>query len=53
MERQLALTETIRSTLEKKLAETAKKEIEQRISLESANAQIVDVPYSFISRLTG
>jgi len=43
LERQLALAENIRSTLEKKLADGLKKENEQRISLETANAQIADV----------
>jgi len=47
LERQLALSENIQSTLEKKLAESAKKETEQRIALDAANVQIADVCYSF------
>lgn len=43
LERQLALTEKIQAALEKKLAESVKKDTEQRISLESANAQISEV----------
>ena len=43
LERQLSLTEKIQAALEKKLAESLKKETEQRISLETANAQITDV----------
>lgn len=40
MERNLALAETTKATLEKKLSESAKKEIDQRISFESVTAQI-------------
>jgi hypothetical protein len=43
LERQVALTENIRATLEKKLAESTKKENDQRIALEAANAQITEV----------
>lgn len=43
LERQLALTEHIRSTLEAKLAESVKKEADQRIALESSATQIAAV----------
>jgi E3 ubiquitin-protein ligase BRE1 len=43
LERQLALTETTRSTLETKLAESVKRETDQRISLESLATQITKV----------
>jgi hypothetical protein len=43
LERQLSLTENIQVTLQKKLAESLKRETEQRISIETANAQIVEV----------
>lgn len=43
LERQTALTENIRMTLEKKLAESIKKENEQRIALEATTAQITEV----------
>ena len=45
MERQLALSETIRTTLEKKLSESAKREIDQRISLDNATSQIAEVSF--------
>ena len=43
LERQVALTDNIRATLEKKLAESIKKENDQRIALEAASAQITEV----------
>lgn len=51
LERQLALTENIQATLEKKLAESVKKETEQRISLESANATIAGVYYNYCNSM--
>lgn len=45
LERQLALSETIRTTLEKKLSENAKRGNEQRISLDNATSQIADVSF--------
>jgi E3 ubiquitin-protein ligase BRE1 len=43
LERQVAITDNIRSTLEKKLSEMTKKENEQRISLQSVNSKLADV----------
>jgi len=43
LERQAAVAETIRSTLDKKLSESMKREGEQRVALEAANAQIAGV----------
>jgi len=43
LERQVAVAETTRSTLEKKLTESIKKENEQRVALEAANTQIAGV----------
>lgn len=43
LERQVAVAENIRSTLEKKLAESIKKEKEQRVALEAANTLIAGV----------
>ena len=43
LERQLSLTENIQAALERKLGESLKKESEQRISLETTNAQIAEV----------
>jgi E3 ubiquitin-protein ligase BRE1 len=43
LERQLSLTNTIQTTLEKKLSESKKRENDVRISLETANTQISDV----------
>jgi len=43
LDRQLALTVSIRGTLEKKLLEATKKENEQKIALDAANIQIADV----------
>lgn len=52
LERQLALTESIRSALEKKLAEALKKENEHRISLESANSQISELKSQLGTRIS-
>jgi len=46
LERQLALVENTRNTLEKKLSESMKKESESRILLESANSQILEVQFA-------
>jgi E3 ubiquitin-protein ligase BRE1 len=46
LERQLALVENTRNTLEKKLSESLKKESESRILLESANSQILEVQFA-------
>lgn len=43
LERQVALTENIRANLEKKLADSIKKENDQRIAVEAASAQITEV----------
>ena len=43
MERQLAVTENIQTALEKKLAESSKKELEQRVLLDAANCTVADV----------
>jgi hypothetical protein len=45
LEHHLALSETIRTTLEKKLSENAKRENDQRISLENATSQITEVNF--------
>src|SRR6202023_341646 len=45
LEHHLALSETIRTTLEKKLSENAKRENDKRISLESATSQITEVNF--------
>ena|SRR2546423_6550831 len=51
LERQLALSETIRTTLEKKLSESAKREIDQRISLDNATSQIAEVSFEGLDLL--
>ena len=48
LEGQLALTEKIQAALEKRLAESLKKETDQRISLETANAQIAEVCQGYL-----
>ena len=52
LERQLALTDSIRSALEKKLAEALKKENEHRVSLESAKSQLSELKSQLGTRIS-
>jgi E3 ubiquitin-protein ligase BRE1 len=52
-ERQLSLTETIRAALEKKLAESVKRETDRRISLESSGTQITALKAQVSARIAG
>ena len=51
MDRQLALTVSVRGTLERKLLEATRKGVEQKVALDAANTQIADLKAQLTKRI--